>query len=223
MSANPDSWPEQDILTLRQLWAEGHSMSEIGRRMKRSKNSIMGKSKRIGCPARPNPIATKHPNYAFWTAEQDAFILKRRDQGATYVVIAAELTAGGRKTTPRTVADRIGFLREKAHNAAIAMRGTAAPPEPGPVYAIRQIDRFSIVERLEREALILMGYATVHPFVAMEWAENNGVPMTDDATHNKKMINLARKRHGLPPFRYDINMQKPTRMPKLSNAGGLLP
>ncbi len=47
---------DAEIERLRELWAEGHSTAEIGRRMRRSKNSVIGKSGRIDLPRRPSPI-----------------------------------------------------------------------------------------------------------------------------------------------------------------------
>lgn len=43
--------------TLRQLWAEGHSGSEIGRRMRISKNQVIGKVHRLRLPKRDLPAA----------------------------------------------------------------------------------------------------------------------------------------------------------------------
>lgn len=48
-------WSEKTILRLRELWAEGHSTSEIGRRLGVSKNAIVGKAHRIELEARPSP------------------------------------------------------------------------------------------------------------------------------------------------------------------------
>ena len=49
-------WAEETILRLRQLWGEGHSTVEIGRRMGISKNAVVGKAHRLDLPARPSPI-----------------------------------------------------------------------------------------------------------------------------------------------------------------------
>ena len=45
------------IETLRRLWAEGHSGSEIGRRMGISKNQVVGKVHRLQLPKRDLPAA----------------------------------------------------------------------------------------------------------------------------------------------------------------------
>lgn len=49
-------WSEETIARLRELWAEGHSTAEIGRRMGISKNAVVGKAHRLNLSARPSPI-----------------------------------------------------------------------------------------------------------------------------------------------------------------------
>lgn len=49
-------WTMQAIATLRELWTQGHSASEIGHQMHTTKNSIVGKAHRLGLEARPSPI-----------------------------------------------------------------------------------------------------------------------------------------------------------------------
>jgi len=49
-------WTEEQIETLRRLWAEGLSTAEIGRRMGISKNAVVGKAHRLRLPGRPSPI-----------------------------------------------------------------------------------------------------------------------------------------------------------------------
>ena len=49
-------WDEGTIGRLRDLWAQGYSAGEIGRRMGFSKNAIVGKAHRLNLPGRPSPI-----------------------------------------------------------------------------------------------------------------------------------------------------------------------
>lgn len=49
-------WNNSTIAELRRLWDEGHSTAEIARRLGTTKNSCVGKSHRLGLPARPSPI-----------------------------------------------------------------------------------------------------------------------------------------------------------------------
>lgn len=49
-------WTHDVIERLRTLWAEGHATAEIGRRLGVSKNTIIGKARRLDLIARPSPI-----------------------------------------------------------------------------------------------------------------------------------------------------------------------
>jgi GcrA cell cycle regulator len=49
-------WDEETIRLLRELWGQGHSTAEIGRRLGVSKNAIVGKAHRLELDARPSPI-----------------------------------------------------------------------------------------------------------------------------------------------------------------------
>ena len=49
-------WNEEMIARLRQLWQEGHSTAEIGRRMGITKNAVVGKAHRLVLSPRPSPI-----------------------------------------------------------------------------------------------------------------------------------------------------------------------
>jgi GcrA cell cycle regulator len=49
-------WADDTIIRLRELWSEGHSTAEIGRRLGVSKNAVVGKAHRLDLPARPSPI-----------------------------------------------------------------------------------------------------------------------------------------------------------------------
>ena len=50
------SWSDGAVACLRQLWAEGHSTAEIGRRLGTSKDAVVNKAHRLGLPRRPSPI-----------------------------------------------------------------------------------------------------------------------------------------------------------------------
>jgi GcrA cell cycle regulator len=49
-------WDDETIRLLRDLWSQGHSTAEIGRRLGVSKNAIVGKAHRLDLDARPSPI-----------------------------------------------------------------------------------------------------------------------------------------------------------------------
>jgi GcrA cell cycle regulator len=50
------NWTDNTIQSLRNLWAEGYSTAEIGRRMGVSKNAVIGKAHRLKLQGRPSPI-----------------------------------------------------------------------------------------------------------------------------------------------------------------------
>ena len=50
------SWTPEQIETLKRLWGEGLSALEIGRRLRISKNSVLGKVHRLNLAGRPSPI-----------------------------------------------------------------------------------------------------------------------------------------------------------------------
>ncbi len=54
--ASDFDWTAEAIACLRVLWDEGGSTAEIGRRMRISKNAVVGKVHRLGLPRRPSPI-----------------------------------------------------------------------------------------------------------------------------------------------------------------------
>ena len=57
--ANPwrrSAWTDNTVARLRQLWAEGHSTAEIGRRLGVSKNAVIGKAHRLDLSGRQSPI-----------------------------------------------------------------------------------------------------------------------------------------------------------------------
>jgi GcrA cell cycle regulator len=49
-------WDEDTIRILRELWSQGLSTAEIGRRLGTSKNAIVGKAHRLELDGRPSPI-----------------------------------------------------------------------------------------------------------------------------------------------------------------------
>jgi GcrA cell cycle regulator len=53
------SWTPERIGKLEELWAEGHSTAEIGRRLGVSKNAVVGKAHRMKLPGRQSPIESK--------------------------------------------------------------------------------------------------------------------------------------------------------------------
>lgn len=50
-------WTEQDVTEATRLWRDGLSARLIGKALNRTKNSIVGKVKRLGLTGRANPVA----------------------------------------------------------------------------------------------------------------------------------------------------------------------
>lgn len=53
---NEKPWTEGEIVRLRYLWSTELSTAAIGRKMNRSKGSIVGKAHKLLLPGRPSPI-----------------------------------------------------------------------------------------------------------------------------------------------------------------------
>lgn len=60
MREKPVSWTAEDDARLREMWAdESLSSAEIGRRMGRGKNSVVGRAHRLRLPSRASPITAR--------------------------------------------------------------------------------------------------------------------------------------------------------------------
>ena len=55
------TWTEAMDATLREMWAAGHSLTEIGKALGKSKGAIAGRAHRLGLETRPTPIRPKAP------------------------------------------------------------------------------------------------------------------------------------------------------------------
>lgn len=49
-------WTDERIEQLKELWSEGLTTGEIGKRLGVSKNAVVGKAHRLGLKGRPSPI-----------------------------------------------------------------------------------------------------------------------------------------------------------------------
>jgi len=54
-------WTPEQITELTRLWGEGLTTAEIGKRLRISKNAVVGKAHRLHLPARPSPIKRTGP------------------------------------------------------------------------------------------------------------------------------------------------------------------
>ena len=71
-------WTDETITRLRQLWAEGLSAAEIGRRLRTTRNAVTGKARRLNLDGRPSPIPPPKPGrnsrVTPWSLERDAYL-----------------------------------------------------------------------------------------------------------------------------------------------------
>jgi len=141
-------WNEETIRHLRDLWAEGHSTAEIGRRLGVSKNAIVGKAHRLDLDARPSPIRREGPKQATERAAPLA-----RLAGPTLPPLASAISpapatgyAAPRPAAPRPAAPPSGApvaaasifsIQPLRAVSAVPPRPAAAPP-PATVASPRQ-------------------------------------------------------------------------------------
>lgn len=119
-------WSEEIIAQLKDLWAEGLSTAEIGRRLSITKNAVVGKAHRLGLPPRPSPIRRNgsKPKTAADKTEQPA---------AAVATPTAEAPAA-RSSTPAPSA----VHPAQPHTTAVPT--PAAPPSPVATPALAVID-----------------------------------------------------------------------------------
>jgi GcrA cell cycle regulator len=128
-------WNEEIISRLRDLWAEGHSTAEIGRRLGVSKNAIVGKAHRLDLPARPSPIRREGSEPL---ADRKA-VQPRRVEGPTLPPLASS-GAPAEETAPIVVV--VEPPPAPVPPKIVAPRPVlVAPPRPQPVAATRPYGR----------------------------------------------------------------------------------
>ncbi|MGC6536367.1 MAG: GcrA family cell cycle regulator [Candidatus Puniceispirillaceae bacterium] len=59
MAEEQNSWTEERLVKLRELWDKGLSISAIGEELGVTRNAIAGKAHRLGLPKRQSPISSK--------------------------------------------------------------------------------------------------------------------------------------------------------------------
>jgi len=114
-------WDEETIRLLRDLWTQGHSTAEIGRRLGVSKNAIVGKAHRLDLDARPSPIRRDAVKPA-----QERPVLYPRPAGPTLPPLASShvLATVGPAAQPNVQPLRMPV--------ALAPRPVMAAPAPPP-------------------------------------------------------------------------------------------
>jgi GcrA cell cycle regulator len=124
------SWTDERIQELTRLWQEGHSASEIGRRLGVSKNAVVGKAHRLKLPSRPSPI--KQQNAAA-SAEASAPAATASASGnapaANGAAASASASADSVKPAPKKAAAKANDARaqsDRLHKTAKAGGKSAA-------------------------------------------------------------------------------------------------
>ena len=56
--AEETGWTEERLETLKKLWTEGLSISQIGQKLSVTRNAVAGKAHRLGLPKRQSPISS---------------------------------------------------------------------------------------------------------------------------------------------------------------------
>ncbi|SIS41243.1 GcrA cell cycle regulator [Insolitispirillum peregrinum] len=131
-SAEPMVWTDERIEQLKELWAEGLTTGEIGKRLGVSKNAVVGKAHRLGLKGRPSPIKrTKAPR-------QTPAAPKEKEQKIRSVVDLSAHTCRWPIGDPREPgfhfcgAPTIANKPYCAEHAAIAYVGASSPKSPPP-------------------------------------------------------------------------------------------
>ena len=136
-------WTPEEDACLRRLWGEGRSTNEIGRTMRRSKCSVVGRAHRLELPARPSPIQ-KQPSAV--PPETEALIRGMVARRCTCSAIAEHL--GVSFTTAALMLRKLGLTVVRSNSstpggAAAVQRAkarAAAAPGPATPDALRAAD-----------------------------------------------------------------------------------
>ena len=120
-----DEHPPQFIAKARKLWDAGHSTSEIGRRLRVSKNAIVGVANRNDFAPRPSPIIRFDPEVAArrervlaaWNANPRFAEESAAELGISTGVVAADLRLA-RRNGLAVVPAPAALRSERARRAA---------------------------------------------------------------------------------------------------------
>lgn len=132
-------WTEETITQLRDLWAQGLSTAEIGRRMGVSKNAICGKASRIGISDRASPIIREGDERAISDVPRCRQVGVRPSR-APKVTLPEMPSVAAPKVAPRPGAMTAKLVAQGAWAAGMEDdlpqdRPIIYPPRPTPVVA----------------------------------------------------------------------------------------
>jgi GcrA cell cycle regulator len=120
MAQTDFDWTDSAIARLRELWDEGHSTAEIGRRMGISKNAIVGKSHRLRLKPRPSPVKalTREQREA-----RDAEMGRRLAASAARKATLPNLTGDTPSPDAQANRNRVAADAEREKRRAVIPRG----------------------------------------------------------------------------------------------------
>jgi GcrA cell cycle regulator len=113
-------WDDETIRNLRDLWSQGLSTAEIGRRLGVSKNAIVGKAHRLDLDGRPSPIRRES------SKPQSDRPANQRAAGPTLPPLASTTL------TPVPLPAEVPPVMA----TVVPLRPVLAPAEPRPVLAV---------------------------------------------------------------------------------------
>lgn len=81
------AWTDEMVDQLREMWKQGLTTGEIGKRLGVSKNSIVGKVHRLGLSGRPSPIKKKSDTNSVPEKKESNETLPKSSKGKTEKVV----------------------------------------------------------------------------------------------------------------------------------------
>ena len=178
-------WDAVALAKLRDLWAEGHSTAEIGRRLGTTKNAIVGKAHRLNLPSRPSPIRYHDPDRKAVARPAPRAVgptlppLPSLAEALPYAEVSEP------ERIPQATRERLGTILARPVHIAVAQppaspRVVWTPPKPRPVRIAPPPPATPI--SAEREQI-------------WHWAAQRGI-----TERNVDVVNAKRFTLGLAPF-----------------------
>ena len=130
--------PEEDAI-LRELHAAGVSTAQIGLRLGRTKNSVIGRASRLGCAKRSSPIKSLTYVRVSTTPEQEDEIIALRRQGMSVTAITRKTGLSQAIVYRICPASEFKVPRAKAAPKPVERKPMVValpPPPPAPVVVV---------------------------------------------------------------------------------------
>ena len=95
------SWSNEELEKLRRLWDVGLSANQIGARLGRSKNAVIGRAHRLKLPARRNPIEEAKANKSWKLTPQRVYRPRKKSKTVKVAMREPQPVRRGRRPVPR--------------------------------------------------------------------------------------------------------------------------